>query len=132
MNVSQQIIEVIDNLAQKFGIVIDWGQQNVMPYLQELCEKYIKWEIGTSVMWGMIGILLIIFCIIVIVKCIKSHYAGINWNSDKGDVLCSVGIIGAVCGVMGSIILLCQTFDIAKCCLFPELQMFEYIQHLLR
>ena len=28
MQVSDQIIAVLDNLAQKFGIVVDWGQQS--------------------------------------------------------------------------------------------------------
>ena len=132
MNVSQQIIEVIDNLAQKFGIVIDWGQQNVMPYIQELCSKYIKWEIGTSVIWGVIGVLLITFCIIAIVKCIKGSRSGIDWKSDEGCILECISTIGVLCGFVGSGTLLCQIFDVVKCCIFPELQVFEYIQHLLK
>lgn len=38
---SQEIIKVLDNLCEKFGIAIDWTSQNVKPYLQELfCKVY--------------------------------------------------------------------------------------------
>lgn len=33
---SEDIIKVLDNLAQKFGIAIDWTSQNAMPYLEDL------------------------------------------------------------------------------------------------
>lgn len=42
MNVSEQIIQVIDNLAQKFGIVIDWTDENIVPIFQQLADKYIR------------------------------------------------------------------------------------------
>jgi hypothetical protein len=48
---SQEIINVLDYLCKKFGIVIDWTSENVMPYLQDLCARYIKFEIHTSIMW---------------------------------------------------------------------------------
>lgn len=33
MEVSKQIIEVLDNLCEKFGVVIDWNAKNVLPYV---------------------------------------------------------------------------------------------------
>ena len=30
---SQQIIEVLDYLFEKFGIAIDWTSENIMPYI---------------------------------------------------------------------------------------------------
>lgn len=41
MQVSEQIIYVLDELAKRFGMVIDWTQQNVMPTVYEICGKYI-------------------------------------------------------------------------------------------
>lgn len=130
MNISQQIIDVIDNLAQKFGIVIDWGQQNIMPYLQELCSKYITWEIGTSIVWIVVGILLLIFCVIgtyVFVKTWKEE--GFLDETDGATWLFVIGVIAGICGFA---VVITQTFDIVKCCTFPELQLFEYVKSLLK
>lgn len=33
MTVSDQIINVLDALCEKFGLVIDWTSENVVPYL---------------------------------------------------------------------------------------------------
>lgn len=30
---SQEIINVLDNLGEKFGIAIDWSNENILPYL---------------------------------------------------------------------------------------------------
>ena len=32
--VSDQIIKVLDNLCDKFGLAIDWSSKNVQPYLR--------------------------------------------------------------------------------------------------
>ena len=48
MSFSSQFIEVLDALCAKFGIVIDWTSQNVMPYLTDLATRLISYEIWTS------------------------------------------------------------------------------------
>ena len=60
MNVSDQIIQVIEHLAQKFGIAINWSSENIMPIVEELCTKYISYEIMTSKMWLIFGAVLFI------------------------------------------------------------------------
>ena len=56
---SDEVIKVIDALAERFGIVIDWSSENVIPYLQQLCDKYITYEIITSIVWMIIGVCLL-------------------------------------------------------------------------
>lgn len=46
---SEEIIKILDALADKFGIAIDWTSSNVLPYLQQLCTKYVRCEIATSI-----------------------------------------------------------------------------------
>ena len=36
---SSQFIEIFDHLCQKFGVVIDWSAQNVIPYITALCGR---------------------------------------------------------------------------------------------
>ena len=61
MSFSSQFIEVLDALCEKFGIVIDWTSQNVVPYLTDLAARIITYEIWTSAAW--IAIAAIVFLI---------------------------------------------------------------------
>ena len=40
MTFSEQLIHLIDELAKRIGIVIDWTNANVMPYLIDLITRY--------------------------------------------------------------------------------------------
>ena len=66
MTVSSEIIEVLDYLGEKFGIAIDWTSNNVLPYLQTLVDKFIKWEISTSIVWIVIAAFVIVAMIVLI------------------------------------------------------------------
>ena len=46
---SEEVIKILDALTEKFGLAIDWTSANVLPYLQQLCGKYVTYEIATSV-----------------------------------------------------------------------------------
>ena len=64
MTVSSEIIEVLDYLGEKFGIAIDWTSNNVLPYLQTLADKFIKWEISTSIVWIVIAAFIMVGMIV--------------------------------------------------------------------
>ena len=49
-----EIIKVLNDLSERLGIAVDWTSQNVLPYLQELCDKYISYEIWTSIVYILI------------------------------------------------------------------------------
>lgn len=59
MQLSDQIIQVLEYLGEKMGVTIDWSQQNVLPYVKQICEKYIRYEIASSVMWMAVGLILV-------------------------------------------------------------------------
>lgn len=46
---SSQFIEIFDHLCQKFGVVIDWGAQNVIPYITALCGRITNYLIFTNI-----------------------------------------------------------------------------------
>lgn len=48
MNVSDQIIAVLDEVCRKFGVAIDWSSTNILPYLQELGERMVSYTIVTN------------------------------------------------------------------------------------
>lgn len=51
MNISEQIIQILNTLCEKFGIVIDWADANLITQLESLYDRIIKYEICTSIFW---------------------------------------------------------------------------------
>lgn len=119
---SEEIIKVLDTLAEKFGLAVDWTSANVIPYLEQLCGKYVNYEIATSVIWMLFGI----GCLIlgrVLLKKMKYCFGksdgmdednGYSWGCVFAGIGCGVAII------IGLIVIMCQIFDIATCLTFPE------------
>ena len=55
MEISEQVIEVLDAVCDKFGIAIDWTNNNVMPYIEQLGNKIVAYDICMSIMWLVVG-----------------------------------------------------------------------------
>ena len=53
---SDDVIKILDALSEKIGLSIDWTSQNVVPYINQLCRKYVNYEIATSVIWIILGV----------------------------------------------------------------------------
>ena len=57
---SNEIINVLNALTEKFGIAIDWTSMNIIPYLEQLVNKYINYEITTSIIWIIVNFIMFI------------------------------------------------------------------------
>ena len=140
MKTSDQIIEVLDYLGEKLGVSIDWTSENILPYIQTLCGKYINWEIATSIVWLIVGIVFIILSVICFKYFIKyaKQYEQYKEDRDKyekyydsNDYAGSFLIVFFCLLVIGICVSGCQIFDIIKCIYLPELQIYEYINTLI-
>ena len=60
MTMSEEIIKVLDELCKRFGLAIDWTNENVIPYITILCEKLVNYEIVTSIVYLLFNLALII------------------------------------------------------------------------
>lgn len=81
--VSSQIIDVINELCSKFGIAIDWSQKNVQPYLESLVVKAVNYELYTSIMWIVIGAILIGIGLFYLSKANKCKERYIKYKKDS-------------------------------------------------
>jgi len=136
MTVSEQIIQVIDALCEKFGIAINWTSENVIPYIEVLCGKLIAYEIGTSIAWMVIMILLSIASIVATKKLAPTFKRGLEEQSEW-DIVWTIAttfaIIGLVILNLATIIVVgVQVMDIIKCANFPEMYIFEYLSTLIQ
>ena len=115
---SDEIIKVLDDLSERAGIAIDWTSQNVLPYLQELCDKYISYEIWTSAVYIFI--------------CLTSAILMLYGISKLHDILNDVddGFLFMVFGIVlivSLVVMVVQIFDIVTALTFPEKLIYEYI-----
>lgn len=127
MEFSQEIINVLDYLCHKFGIAIDWTSENVMPYLEELCGRYIEYEVYTSIAWCVtfVAIVVIVGLIWGIAEIIDRHTSEITCVPEVSKVIFFVAL--AIC------VLVCayQAFDIIECYTIPEKTILEYLKTLM-
>ena len=138
MTVSDQIIQVLDALCEKFGIVVDWTSANVVPYVATLCTKLVSYEIWTSAAIIAFMVVLCIASIIATKICYPTFKKGWKANSES---FCDCGWqVASICAVIGLVILYSvaigcigdEIMDIIKCATFPEMYVFEYVQSLIK
>lgn len=136
---SDEIIKILDDLGRRFGVVIDWSSENIMPYLQDLMQRYINYEVMTSVMWIVVALIVIIGLSISIPVINKhankvleeNHYSDWDFWQMVSDLdfyyynWIFIIIIG--CFV---ICIICQSIDIITCYTIPEKMIFEYLNFL--
>jgi hypothetical protein len=138
MTVSEQIIQVINALCEKFGIAINWTSENVLPYVELLCRKLVTYEIWTSIAWTIFAIVMIVASVMFYKKMKviynkKSKEATFSWETSDWEIgfILSIGAV-IVSAIIGSLMIACQILDIIKCLTFPEMYVFEYVSRLIQ
>ena len=130
---SQEIIKVLDNLAQKFGIAIDWTSQNILPYLQDLMSRYISLQNAYAVTWIVISTIILIISFIIMFKSInkiKKDSKQIKFYDVLDDspsafwgIICSSFFI-----LIFLIVILCNIFGLFQNIFTPEITILEYLK----
>ena len=65
MEISEQVIKVLDAVCDKFGIAIDWTSNNVIPYIEQLGNKIVTYDIYMSIMWLVVGCIPLIIAFLI-------------------------------------------------------------------
>ena len=127
--ISDEIIKVLDNLGEKFGIFIDWSNENITPYLLNLVQRIKTYNIAESVYWICIGIVLFIIVAFLLKKLIK-------WNNSDEYVddwlYASVFAFLLIFFVLGPIFFFGGISDLIESIYLPEKAILEMIKRSLR
>lgn len=129
---SEEIIKVLDALAEKFGIAVNWTSANLIPYLEQLCGKYVNYEIATSIVWLLLGSICLFtakYGFKLTKNFIKKYeeIKGYNYN----DVWAALsGISTGMLIIIGVVVPICQIFDIVTCFTFPEKIIIEELKEI--
>ena len=135
MEISEQVIKVLDAVCDKFGIAIDWSSNNVIPYIEQLRNKIITYDICDSIVWLVIGSVIPLTVAILIKKFLNkkkleaketiNDYYYTDGSLDNEAFYCYliIGILFVIAFVIGTIGLQSIIQDI----LFPEKTIIEFI-----
>ena len=131
MNISDEIIKVLDALCEKFGMAVDWTSNNIVPYLQQLSEKYIRYEISTSIVWIILWIILLGIAIKLGIpttkKCMEKYKSCLKYNYYAiAAQFC--GFASGVVILVAVIVITVQCFDIVTCLTLPEKMILREVQ----
>lgn len=134
MEIANAFIAVVDELGKKFGLMVDWSQQNVQPYVQELMGRIIKYEMFKGILGIIIAMLILAsvgFCIKLIVRDYKNkveRYGGESYRIDMFDYIPSLLLILPM--LIGFLILIGSLISLVKCITVPELVFLQMLQNL--
>lgn len=129
MSLSQEIINVLNYMCQKFGIAIDWTSENVMPYLEDLCGRYIEYEIYMSIAWCAIFVAIVIGS--GLIWAIAKFTESTNRSIYDFSFAVTFKYIFFCALTIGVFVWAVQVFDIIECYTIPEKTILEYLNHLI-
>ena len=111
MTINEQTLQ---ELAKQFGLALDWSNNNVIPYLQDLARRVITYEFRSSIFWIVIGVIFILVGAVTLFLAI---------HDDDGWF-----IITIFAWMIGLLIIGKQINDIILCGTLPEKILLNYIQ----
>lgn len=114
---------MLQKLAEQFGLALDFSKENVIPYLQQLAERVVKYEVSQSIFWMIIGIICIIVGIGLSVFVYKKVTAKEYFDEYILLVLCIAAIFSFCVGIG---IVGCQINDLILCEYLPEKILLRY------
>ena len=115
MTMTPQTAVLLNELCRMLGIVVDWSDDDIVPYLTQIAEKYISWETATSQNWLVAGIAMCVLGIWIVYMDLHA------WKED----LPTIG--GAVLVLVGLVVIGAQINDILACKYWPEKAIADYL-----
>ena len=140
---SQEIINVLNYLGEQLGIVIDWTSENVWPQVMDILGRYRLLEIINNCLWIIAEISMVIFAIIIFIKCAKAYMnlkktneSNFWWRRGHSSTwITGFGItLMFIAGFLGLISLLFIPMDIGdtlKWLIIPEIKYLEMLKTLM-
>lgn len=92
---SDEIIKVFDALGEKLGIAIDWGQENIYPYIQDLCQRATQYKITNNIIVLSVWAIIFAFSIFGIIFIIKKFPKGVGFDY-LNDWVLGLSIFGLI------------------------------------
>lgn len=132
---TNEIIKLLDELAKRFGIAIDWTSENVMPYLEDLFGRFITYNIVVDVFWIFVAFAVICFDVWFVKKTYQMYkedgnnifFETFSFGRDV-TYLWIATVIAVIVGSLISIIVgLIALLEVPKLVFIPEVFMIDWL-----
>ena len=145
MTFSEQFKEIFELICEKIGVVIDWSQENVVPYVMDFFKRYVAYNIVEEILLILFSIVLIVGVVIFFKVIIKDRarceskkkdtafwdYYSYNKNVDAGFGAVFSFVFGGTILVGAIVMFCCGISELLKWCFVPEFQIVEKISYLI-
>lgn len=114
---NNEICNAMDKLAEKFGIAVNWGNETIVPYIQDLITRYSSYEVTRLIIAISFAVISIIFFLISMSLTSKKLQYDEKHNLIKEDELSTdeikLWVFGLMAGVMCILAtcLMCRLFQ---------------------
>ena len=125
---ADEIIKVINELASRFGIAIDYTNENIMPYLAELVEKLARYKIIEFFVVSILLLALLVAGFFFAKKMYKLSDKSFDWE----EVAIIYYVAYSVFVVLSLLFLLYSISYVIKWIVVPELAAYEYLIGMLK
>ena len=132
---TNEIIKLLDELAKRFGIAIDWTSENVMPYLEDLCSRFITYNIVVNVFWIIMAFVVICFDVWFVKKSYQMYkedrnnifFETFSFGRDVTYLWIATVITVIVFSLISVILGLVALLEIPKLIFIPEVFMIDWL-----
>lgn len=137
MTFSKEFKEIIDIVAEKLGIAVDWTQENIMPWITDILHRFVTFNIIVSVLTTAVAFAFLVLGIIIIVKFIKDYVSrkkSFLWEDDFSfpTLLGFIMIIAAAMSMLISgLIFPDELQELLKWIVIPEFKVVEELTALI-
>lgn len=123
---SDEIIKILDILFERFGITIDWTTENIMPYVQTLMVKYVRYEMWTSIIEILVSIAVTV-ALFFITRALYKAYKKDKYDSDLDYPMIVSGVAFVAVAVVTIVCVLINVETVVCCLTFPEKVFIDYL-----
>lgn len=129
--------QVTSYLEEKFGIVLDWTSETVLPMLKDLMHRVVTYHIVSDSIIIAVCLIAIVGSAIFFAKEYKAYREQEDsWFLDDvlGDLSFSAIMVTSFLGAMtvvAIVLSLCMTGNLLKWIFIPEVQFFRYVSALI-
>ena len=137
----EELCNVIDKIAEKIGVAIDWSNENVMPYIQDIIQRYRAMSIIETIIIMAVCAIIITICVIVAVKITKGIINGLQntvssiWFDADYDAVSIFSMMASIIIAISfliSVIMLCgATGELMGWLYVPEVKLLEVLKGLI-
>ena len=130
---SEEVIKVFDYIGEKLGVAIDYTQENIYPYLEDLWHRYITFEIVKHSIGCAVAAIMLIIALFVVKKLYSYYKQALNGDVDgfffclswrerleMNDISIFLSIIAGVMLIFSIIFIVCSSISIVEWSLIPE------------